>query len=115
MTQQCPYSLRKRLFWRLLAVQSVVLILVVIVLISVGQMFDYRSTEGTIEILRRAVFRQPTGELSLRETEDLRQLRKDAPDLWYTIRDTLGHVPRAGFRTNMPALAMRSIMSARRG
>ncbi|MFS2174412.1 sensor histidine kinase [Rhizobium pisi] len=92
MTQQCPYSLRKRLFWRLLAVQSVVLILVVIVLISVGQMFDYRSTEGTIEILRRAVFRQPTGELSLRETEDLRQLRKDAPDLWYTIRDTQGHV-----------------------
>ncbi|MGO8655070.1 sensor histidine kinase, partial [Rhizobium ruizarguesonis] len=60
--------------------QSVVLILVMIVLISVGKITDYRSTEGTIEILRQAVFRQATGELRLRETEDLRQLRKDAPD-----------------------------------
>lgn len=92
MSKRCSYSLHKRLFWRLLAVQSVVLILVMIVLISVGKIFDYRSTEGTIEILRQAVFRQPTGELSLRETQDLRQLRKDAPDLWYTIRDMQGHV-----------------------
>ncbi|MBX5014193.1 HAMP domain-containing histidine kinase [Rhizobium lentis] len=91
MNKACSYSLRKRLFWRLLAVQSVVLILVVILLISVGKIFYFRSTEGTIEILRRAVFRQPSGELSLRETEDLRQLRKDAPDLWFTIRDRQGH------------------------
>lgn len=66
MSKRCSYSLRKRLFWRLLAVQSVVLILVMIVLISVGKISEYRSTEGTIEILRQAVFRQPTGELSLR-------------------------------------------------
>jgi len=92
MNKLCPYSLRKRLFWRLLAVQSVVLLLVVVVLISVGQIFNFWSPDGTIEILRRAVARQPSGELSLRETEDLRQLRKDAPDLWFTIRDTQGHV-----------------------
>ncbi|ACS59641.1 histidine kinase (plasmid) [Rhizobium leguminosarum bv. trifolii WSM1325] len=92
MSKRCSYSLRKRLFWRLLAVQSVVLILVMIVLISVGKISEFRSTEGTIEVLGQAVFRQPTGELSLRETEDLRQLRKDAPDLWYTIRDLQGHV-----------------------
>jgi len=92
MSKHCSYSLHKRLFWRLLAVQSVVLILVMIVLISVAKIWDYRSTEGTIEILRQAVFRQPTGALGLRETEDIRQLRKDAPDLWYTIRDMQGHV-----------------------
>ncbi|MGO8470405.1 sensor histidine kinase, partial [Rhizobium leguminosarum] len=65
------------MFWRLLAVQSVVLILVMIVLISFGKISEFRSTEGTIEILRQAVFRQPTGELSLRETEDREQCTRD--------------------------------------
>ena len=91
MRKRCGYSLRKRLFWRLLALQSVVLMLVMIVLFFVWQIFDFRSPDGTIEILRQAVVRQPSGELSVRETDDLRQLRKDAPELWFTIRDTQGH------------------------
>ena len=91
MTEQRPQSLRRRLFWRLLAVQSVVLILVIAVLFGSGQLFDFRSTENTVEILEAGIGRDPHGGLMLKDTDAIRALRKDVPDLWYIIRDGQGH------------------------
>lgn len=91
MTEQRPQSLRRRLFWRLLVVQSVVLILVIAVLFGSGQLFDFRSTENTVEILEAGIGRDPQGGLILKDTDAIRALRKDVPDLWYIIRDGQGH------------------------
>lgn len=85
-----PYSLRRRLFWRLLGVQSVVLLLVVAVLFGSGQLASLRSTDATIEILRDAVIRLPPGALALEATPALEALRKQEPDLWFVIRDSGG-------------------------
>lgn len=85
-----PYSLRRRLFWRLLGVQSVVLLLVVAVLFGSGQLASLRSTEATIELLREAVIRRPSGGLELEATPALQALRREAPDLWFIIRSPGG-------------------------
>ncbi|MGO4336158.1 sensor histidine kinase [Labrys sp. KB_33_2] len=90
MSSGGPYSLRQRLFWRLLGVQSVVLLMVVAVLFGSGQLASLRSTDATIEMLRDAVIRQPSGALSLEATPALEALRKQEPDLWFLIRDTRG-------------------------
>ncbi|WP_454814877.1 sensor histidine kinase [Labrys neptuniae] len=90
MSSGRPYSLRQRLFWRLLGVQSVVLLMVVAVLFGSGQLASLRSTDATIEMLRDAVIRQPSGALALEGTPALEALRKQEPDLWFLIRDTRG-------------------------
>jgi signal transduction histidine kinase len=83
-------SLRKRLFWRLLGVQSCVLIAVVGVLFASGLLVDLSTTDSTIETLRRAVVRDTDGRLGLAASADLETLRKAAPDLWFVIRDRKG-------------------------
>ncbi|MBR1223145.1 HAMP domain-containing histidine kinase [Bradyrhizobium sp. U87765 SZCCT0131] len=91
-------SLKRLLFWRLLAVQSVVLIAVIAVLFASGHLFDFNSTDSTIETLRGAVVREPGGGWRLAETDGLRALRRDR-DFWFTARDrdgrqvTEGQVP----------------------
>lgn len=80
------YSLRRRLFWRLLGVQSVVLLIVVGLLFGSGWITNFHSTDATIELLREAVFRGPSGRLELRQTAALEALRKARPDLWFVIR-----------------------------
>lgn len=56
-----------------------------------GQLFDFRSTENTVEILEAGIARDPHGGLILKDTDATRALRKDVPDLWYIIRDGQGH------------------------
>ncbi|WP_143033011.1 hypothetical protein [Sinorhizobium sp. NFACC03] len=80
------------MFWRLLAVQSAVLVLVVAVLFGSGQLFQFRSTENTVEILRAAVKPDQHGGFSLRDTDAVKAFRQDVPDLWFIIRDGQGHV-----------------------
>lgn len=84
-------SLRKQLFRRLLAVQSAVLVLVIAALFSSGLLFDFRSADATIDILRAAVERDENGQLQLRDTADLQNLRRTIPDLWFVIRDRQAH------------------------
>jgi signal transduction histidine kinase len=84
-------SLRKRLFWRLLGVQSCVLIAVVGLLFASGLLINLSSTDSTIETLREAVSRDDNGQLRLVVTADLQNLRKAAPDLWFVIRDRQGN------------------------
>lgn len=91
MTTQPQHSLRRQLFWRLLAVQSAVLVLVIAVLFSSGLLFDFRSPDATIDILRAAVERDENGQLQLRDTAQLKILREDIPDLWFVIRDRQNH------------------------
>ncbi|MBK1866016.1 ATP-binding protein [Aestuariivirga sp. YIM B02566] len=91
MTAPGQRSLRKRLFWHLLAIQSAVLALVIAVLFGSGLLFDFRSPDATIDILRQAVERDENGRLELRETTELASLRRAIPDLWFVIRDRQGH------------------------
>ena len=94
------YSLRRRLFWRLLGMQSVVLLLVTGLLFGAGWITNFRSADATIELLREAVVRAPSGRLELRPTAALEALRRERPDLWFVIREpgapplVEGEVPR---------------------
>jgi signal transduction histidine kinase len=91
MTAPDQRSLRKRLFWRLLAIQSAVLALVIAVLFGSGLLFDFRSADATIDILRQAVERDENGRLQMHDTAELASLRQAIPDLWFVIRDRQGH------------------------
>ncbi|QIG50674.1 HAMP domain-containing histidine kinase [Nordella sp. HKS 07] len=91
MTGPARRSLRRRLFRRLLAVQAAVLALVIAVLFGSGLLFDFRSPDATIDILRAAIGRDENGRLRLRETEELKALRVTIPDLWFIIRDRQQH------------------------
>jgi signal transduction histidine kinase len=84
-------SLKQRLLWRLLAVQSAILVAVIATLIGSGLVFDFSSTDSTIEILRKAVARDAQGMLVLTETSAMRELRRSEPDLWFVIRDRDGN------------------------
>lgn len=91
MATSIQRSLRKSLFRRLLAVQAAVLALVIAVLFGSGLLFDFRSPDATIDILRQAVERDENGRLQLSETAGLAALRRSIPDLWFVIRDRQGH------------------------
>ncbi|MFZ5675152.1 MAG: sensor histidine kinase [Pseudomonadota bacterium] len=91
MTASIQRSLRKSLFRRLLAVQAAVLALVIAVLFGSGLLFDFRSPDATIDILRQAVERDENGRLQLGETAGLAALRRSIPDLWFVIRDRQSH------------------------
>ena len=90
VTTRPAYSLRRRLFWRLLGVQSAVLLVVTGILFGSGWITNFRSADATIELLREAVFRAPTGRLDLRPIPALQALRKEQPDLWFVIREAGG-------------------------
>ena len=84
-------SLKKRLFWRLLAVQSAVLLAVIAILTGSGLLFDFSNVDSTVETLRRAVSRDAQGKLALAGTAALNELRAREPDLWFVIRDRQGN------------------------
>lgn len=87
MTQKPQRSLRKQLFWRLVAVQASVLVLVIIALFSSGLLFEFSSTDATINTLSAAVERKTDGQIRLADTQDMKTLRRALPDLWFIIRD----------------------------
>lgn len=91
MSAERTPPLKKRLFWRLLGVQSAVLIAVIAILFVSGFVVNFSTTDSTIETLRKAVSRDARGRLTLAQTPALRELRRSEPDFWFVIRDREGH------------------------
>ncbi|MEY9185153.1 signal transduction histidine kinase [Bradyrhizobium sp. USDA 326] len=91
-----PYCLRSRLSWRLLSLQAAILVaLVAIVLAGLcasGFVLAERDEDRVIDVVQRALTREAQGELALRPTADLQQLRNETPDLWFLVRDRQGRV-----------------------
>ncbi len=85
------HSLKRRLIGRLMAFQAAAIMLIVAGLFATGALFDFSSVESTIETLRGAVVRGPTGKLVLRPTRELTRMRAANPNLWFVIRDRTGH------------------------
>jgi signal transduction histidine kinase len=90
-----PYCLRSRLSWRLLSLQAVLLTALVAVIVSAlsvsGFVLAGRDEDRVIEIVQRALARDAQGDLALRSTTELKQLRSETSDLWFLVRDRQGH------------------------
>ncbi|WP_409188624.1 sensor histidine kinase [Bradyrhizobium sp. RDM4] len=90
-----PYCLRSRLSWRLLSLQAALLLAMVAVVVGAlcasGFVLAERDEDRVIDVVQRALARDPQGGLILRPTPELKQLRGEAPDLWFLVRDRQGH------------------------
>ncbi|WP_426418348.1 sensor histidine kinase [Bradyrhizobium genosp. A] len=90
-----PYCLRSRLSWRLLALQAALLLALVAVVVGAlcasGFVLAERDEDRVIDVVQRALARNANGDLSLRSTPDMKQLRAETPDLWFLVRDRQGH------------------------
>ncbi|GAA0708781.1 HAMP domain-containing sensor histidine kinase [Dokdonella soli] len=94
MKGQRSRSLKWRLVGRLVVFETTLMtlfmVLVVGALWGTGYLVDdYEG--GTLDVLKEAVARDASGELELRPTRELAQLRANASDLWFVIRDKQGH------------------------
>ncbi|MFS8048563.1 sensor histidine kinase [Rhizobium sp. BR 314] len=83
-------SLKWQLIRRLLILQSLILFLVLGIMFFRGDLFAFRSMDGTIEAVRHSVQRDAAGALQLRDTPELTTLRAAEPALWLIITDTQG-------------------------
>jgi signal transduction histidine kinase len=93
--QANSYSLRSRLSWRLVSLQAGLLVALVAVVIGAlwasGLLLVERDEDHVIDIVQRALARDADGELILRPTAELKQIRAGTPDLWFLVRDKQGH------------------------
>jgi signal transduction histidine kinase len=94
-------SLKWRLVRRLVALQAVMLGGIVLLFFGtiIGASCSFReascfveSDDSSVDALQTAVTRDPDGELTLRPTAELKQLRANEPRLWFVIRDRRGQV-----------------------
>ncbi len=94
MRQSATPSLRSRLVWRLVPLQAALLTLLVLLVVGTlwgtGLLLDNRDEEHVIDVLQKAVERDPEGKLDLVSTPALKALRSSVPDLWFIIRDKQG-------------------------
>lgn len=90
-----PYCLRSRLSWRLLALQAALLLALVTVVVGAlcasGFVLAERDEDRVIDVVQRALAHNADGDLILRSTPDLKQLRAETSDLWFLVRDRQGH------------------------
>jgi signal transduction histidine kinase len=88
------YCLRSRLSWRLISLQAALLVTLVVILIGAlwasGFLLVERDEDHVIDVVQRSLARDADGGLILLSTAELRQLRDDAPDLWFLVRDKQG-------------------------
>lgn len=89
-----PLSLKWRLVGPLVAFETMMLSL--LVLLVIGALWgtgyvvdDYEG--GTLDVLKDAIVRDADGGLALRATPELTRLRAEFPELWFLIRDAHGH------------------------
>lgn len=89
-------SLRWRLVRRLVALQATLLGLLLVLIVGMlhmsGSLVTLESEDDVFDALRETVARDAAGDLVLRHTAALTELRIRAPDLWFTVRDDQGHV-----------------------
>ncbi|WP_373852019.1 sensor histidine kinase [Bradyrhizobium sp.] len=89
------YCLRSQLSWRLVTLQALLLAMLIVCLISAlcatGFLIVPRDEDHVISIVQNAIARDAQGNLVLRSTADLEQLRENTPDLWFLVRDRQGH------------------------
>jgi len=94
MKSAAPPSLRWRLVKRLVALQTVMLALIVVILVfavwGTARVVDLYE-DSALDVLRDAVMLDADGRLFLDKTDDLARLREDAPNLWFVIRDKQGN------------------------
>lgn len=83
-------SLPGQLIRRLVILQSAILFALLLALGLWGDLFSYRSMDRTIEVLRDALERAPSGDIRLRATAALTALRHAETGLWFVIRDASG-------------------------
>lgn len=93
MSASNPRSLRWRLVLRLVAFETVLMSLLLV--LAVGALWatgylvdDYEG--GTIDVLKDALIRNADGGFTLQPTPELAKLRAQTPDLWFVIRDQQG-------------------------
>ena len=96
MSEQADhYCLRSKLSWRLVTLQALLLAMLIVCLISAlcatGFLIVPRDEDHVISIVQNAIARDAQGNLVLRPTADLKQLRENTPDLWFLVRDRQGH------------------------
>ncbi len=96
MSEQADhYCLRSKLSWRLVALQALLLAMLIVCLISAlcatGFLIVPRDEDHVISIVQNAIGRDAQGNLVLRPTADLKQLRDNTPDLWFMVHDRQGH------------------------
>jgi signal transduction histidine kinase len=88
------YCLRSKLSWRLVTLQAA--LLVAIIALVVGAMWACglpvleRDEDRVMDVVQWALGRDSNGKLVLRPTAELKQLREEAPDLWFFVRDRQG-------------------------
>jgi signal transduction histidine kinase len=91
-----PYYLRSRLSWRLLSLQAAILVALVVIVVGAlcasGFALAQRDEDRVIDIVQRALAHDTQGGLTLRPTDELKQLRAETPDLWLLVRDRQGHL-----------------------
>ncbi|BCP52446.1 two-component sensor histidine kinase [Kaistia sp. 32K] len=90
MSRRRGRSLQGQLILRLVILQSAILFALLLALGLRGDLFSYRSMDRTIEILRDALERAPSGDMRLRATAALTALRQAETGLWFVIRDAGG-------------------------
>ncbi|MEW6641597.1 MAG: HAMP domain-containing sensor histidine kinase [Pseudomonadota bacterium] len=90
-----PRSLKWRLVGRLVAMQTVMLTLLVMLILPVtavlwrsGLLDSYEGS--TLDILKDAIVRDNAGRLVVETTPDLARLKAEVSDLWFVVRDTQG-------------------------
>src|SRR5690606_13106196 len=91
------HSLKRRLVTRLIAVQAAVVALVVLAVfltLWLGGHFASKlePEDAILDAVAHALRRDGDGRLSLRPTQELTELRRRSPDLWFVVRDADGAI-----------------------
>lgn len=99
MTPPRPRSLQWVLVRRLILLQAATLLVFIGLIFAILFVLQPRllvENEAAIDILTRAVGRDANGALSVRQTDELADLRQSYPNLWFVIRDADGQILRQG-------------------
>ncbi|WP_395448249.1 sensor histidine kinase [Aminobacter sp. UC22_36] len=94
-----PISLKWRLVWRLVILQVILLTLLIGMILGaliVTGVIPENYEGRAVDVLRKVVRRDDAGELVLKNTARLQDLREEVPDLWFVLRDEQGHMLKEG-------------------
>ncbi|QOZ25851.1 HAMP domain-containing sensor histidine kinase [Bradyrhizobium sp. CCBAU 51753] len=89
------YCLRTKLSWRLVTLQAALLAAIIALVVGAlwtcGLPVINRDEDRVIDVVQWSLGREADGRLVLRPTAALKQLREEAPDLWFIVRDRQGN------------------------